>query len=249
MQKKPIVISVCSGKGGVGKSFLTTNLAYLFSGLFKTLVWDCDIDFPNQHLLFGSEPPFRINDFYGRYIDLQKYLFKVRENLYLAAGAPGVGVERKPNDLIILKAFEKITELNQFDCIFIDTASGINSETIQCCAISDLICLVVSDEPTSLLDGYGFIKFLNNQIDLKKVSLLVNNVIDQDDATEIMTKFNLATSKFLKTQIDVLGLVPYDKKIRGAILQQIPYVKIYQSDDITKNFLDLANKLGVKFFR
>ena len=247
MIKKPVVISVCSGKGGVGKSFITCNLAYLFSGRYKTLIWDADIDFPNQHILFGVEPPFRINDFYKKHNDLKKYFYNLRDNLYLAACMPGEGVERKKKDLIIMNAFEQIQNFGYFDYIFIDTASGINSETIQCCAISDLICLVVSDEPTSLLDGYGFIKFLNGEIDPQKIVLIINNVIDIEDAEEIRTKFNLATSKFLKISVSILGTVPYNKKIRSSILQQEPYVKVHKNDETTKNFLNLASIIGTRF--
>lgn len=245
--KKPLIISICSGKGGVGKSFITSNLAYLFSGRYKTLIWDADIDFPNQHILFGVEPPFRFNDYYKTHNDLKKYFYNLRENLYLIAGMPGVGVEKKKKELIILNAFEDIQNFDYFDYIFIDTASGINSETIQSCAISDLICLVVSDEPTSLLDGYGFIKFLSGQIDPKKIVLLINNVIDTDDAEEIKTKFNLATSKFLKISINILGIVPYNKKVRTSILQQEPYVKLHKNDETTKNFLNLASIIGTRF--
>ena len=160
---------------------------------------------------------------------------------------PGVGVEHKKKDLIILNAFEEIQKLDYFDFIFIDTASGINSETIQCCAISDLICLIVSDEPTSLLDGYGFIKFLYGQLDPNKVALLLNNVIDLEDAEEIKTKFNLATSKFLKFSVNIIGTVPYNKKVRSSIFQQEPYVKIHKSDETTKNFLNLASIIGTRF--
>lgn len=243
MSKKPIVIAFSSGKGGVGKSFITANIGYIISTKFKTLIWDADIDFPNQHIMFGVEPAFRMNDYYSKKRDVKKYFYKLNDNLSLAAGQPAVGYDKQEGDLIIFSTLEAIIKENQFEIILIDTGSGLSVENIQSCLVADLVNIVVSDEPTSLLDAFALIKVLSNKMDLKKIFLVANNMVDFDDVKEISKKFNLATQKFLKQQINVLDYINYDRNIRYSIMKQEPFIKIYPHTEAAKALLSLSEKI------
>ncbi|HOQ49247.1 MAG TPA: MinD/ParA family protein, partial [Candidatus Kapabacteria bacterium] len=91
-----------------------------------------------------------------------------------------------------------------YDYIIFDTPAGLNNINVELALISDLNCLVITDEPTSLLDGYALIKVLREYMDIDKIKLVVNNTIDYDDGSDIATKMNLATEKFLGFKAEVL---------------------------------------------
>lgn len=216
----PFILTVASGKGGVGKSVLTANIANVLSEDLSVLIWDANMQFPNQHLLLGVEPPVRLNDVYCGKIDVSKALYKVRDNLHLLADLPAAGESEKYGSNGILKVYKQLLESADFDVIVVDTPAGASTETLQCCQIADMVGVVVTDEPTSLLDAYGLIKLLLGLMSVDSINLLVNNVIDFEDADDISNKLNLATEKFLKYKFNALGFVPYDRVVRMSILQQ-----------------------------
>lgn len=217
----PYVMTVSSGKGGVGKSIIAANLAYIFSrNSIKTLVWDFDLHFPNQHLIFGVEPPIRLNDVFAERVEINKAIAGIDDDLYLLAGLPGTGNSIEYDSDKFLRLYAKLLSYSDFDLIIFDTPAGISESFLQCCNISDLVQIVVTDEPTSLMDAYGLIKILMQYVNTDKMKLIINNVIDSEDANDISTKLNLATGRFLKLKIDVLGYIPYGREVRQSIINQ-----------------------------
>ncbi len=221
INKTPYAITVSSGKGGVGKSIICSNIAYLMSkNKLKTLVWDFDLHFPNLHLIFGTEPPIRLNDVFAERVPIYKAISQLGDNLYILAGLPGSGISIDLDNNKFLELYAQLITHTDFDVIIFDTPAGISESFLQCCNISDIIKIIVTDEPTSLMDAYGLIKILMQYINTDKIRLLINNVIDNEDADDISTKLNLATGKFLKLKIDVLGYIPYDREVRQSIINQ-----------------------------
>lgn len=243
----PFVITVCSGKGGVGKSVMAANLALSMSMMnFQVLLWDADMNFPNQHLLLGVEPPIRLIDVYSKYVKAEKAIFPVYEKLHLLADMPAAGKSDQFEPSAIVDCFRQIVGETNYDIIIMDTPAGSSNITHQCCNLADLISLVITDEPTSLLDAYGLIKILLQYIDVDKLNLLVNNVIDFEDADDILTKLNLATEKFLQLQIGTLGFIPYDRAVRQSIIRQEPFVKFNPDSEASKAVEKLADSILYK---
>lgn len=244
----PFFITVCSGKGGVGKSILAANLAHSISKQnVKVLLWDADMYFPNQHLLNGVEPPVRLKDVYDHMIPVEKAQYQLEENLFIMADAPASGNVDTFEPAWITNVYEEIVAQNQFETVIIDTPAGNSLEVLQCCSFSDMICIIITDEPTSLLDAYGLIKILINYIEIDKIKLLVNNVIDLEDADEISSKLNMATENFLKLKLNVLGFIPYDRAVRQSILQQEPLIRSNPESDATKAINSIAQKINIEY--
>ena len=242
--KSPKVISFVSGKGGVGKSVLTSNLAYQLSSMGnKVLIWDTNNQFPNQHLLLAVEPPVRLNDVYSGRVNVSNSIFNVENNLYILAGAPADYHDEIDETKSILNIYEEIINQTDFDYIIIDSAAGYTRDILNACLISDYVLVVVTDEPTSLLDAYGLIKILIKSIDLSKINLLINNVIDLEDADEISHKLNLALEKFLKLKINPVGYVPYNRIVRQSILIQELFIKNEPESDVTKAIIELSKQI------
>ncbi len=221
----PYLVTICSGKGGVGKSVLSANLSHKFAekGL-KTLIWDADSQFPNQHLLFGVEPPVRLSQVYSNKVPVKTAIYNIRRNLDLLADMPASGLAEEYSKNSVLNVYNDLLLDTNYDIIIVDAPAGATEQVLNCCNISNHIAVVITDEPTSLLDGYGLIKILLNFLDKEKISLLVNNVIDVEDADEISEKLNKATHKFLKVEFEKIGFVPYDRVVRQSIIRQSLFV-------------------------
>jgi len=241
----PYITTITSGKGGVGKSIIASNLAYLFANnKVKTLVWDFDLHFPNLHLIFGAEPPIRVNDVFAGRVDINKAVSKLEDNLYILAGLPGTGYSIEYDSDKFLTMFANLITHSDFDLIIFDTSAGISESFLQCCNISDLVQIVVTDEPTSLMDAYGLIKILMQYINTKKMRLLVNNVIDSEDADDISTKLNLATAKFLRLRLDVLGYIPYGREVRQSIINQELLSSVSPDSEVVRSINDIYKKIA-----
>lgn len=220
-EKMPLTITICSGKGGVGKSVICSNLAYSLSLKdFNTIIWDADTFFPNQHLLFGIEPPIRLIDVYKNNIQIIEAISNLYKNLDLLADSPATGNYSKSTPTPILDVYKDFLLDTNYDVVFFDTPAGASDQLIQCSKISDFIVIVITDEPTSLIDAYGLIKILLKFIKKEKIYLLVNNVIDMEDADEVSKKLSSATEKFLGFPLNQLGFVPYDRLVRLSIQRQ-----------------------------
>ncbi len=231
----PYKITIASGKGGVGKSFLASNLANILSEeSVNTLVFDADSQFPNQHLIFGVEPPIRLSQVYSGNVSISNAIYPINSKLSLLADLPATGLAEYYPENMLIEVFAELLHYTESEIIIFDTPSGAGDQVLQAAEISDLIIIVINDEPTSLLDAYGLIKILRKQGFDEKIKLVVNNVIDFEDADEMSAKLNLATKKFLRRSYQSLGFVPYDRSVRKSIIEQELLTKSDKFGDVAK---------------
>jgi len=238
------IITITSGKGGVGKSILASNLANVLSNKnYKVLIWDANMDFPNQHILFGVEPPVRINDVYENKIKVGQAVYNLKNNLDLLADTPATGNMHEYDSTVILDVYRQLLIESKYDFIIIDTPAIASEEVLQCCNISDLIAIVVNDEPTSLLDAYGLLKIILPYISEEYINLIVNNVIDLEDADEISDKLNMATKKFLNIRLNTLGFIPYNRNVRQSIVKQNLLTDSEPKSEVSQSILKIMNNI------
>lgn len=247
--KKTRILTFCSGKGGVGKSVIAANLAYnLAMNNVKTLLWDADMFFPNLHLILGAEPPVRLRDVYAGKIRFDQAVFRVSDNLDLLADLPASGSSEEFNTSALEEVRNQIVRSEKYDIVLLDTPAGASLEVLQCCSFADLVSIMITDEPTSLLDAYGLVKILLQFIDTQKIKLLVNNVIDMEDADEISYKLNLATENFLKVQLGYMGFIPYERIVRQSILQQELFSIIEPESEVSKAIEKISDTMLKELF-
>lgn len=243
-EKMPLTVSICSGKGGVGKSILTANIAFKLSEKqLKTLIWDADSYFPNQHILFGIEPAIRLNQVYSEQVMIIDAISQVKYNLDILADSPALGKFSKNSATPLIDVYKDLLMDTNYDLILFDTPAGATEQLLQCAKISDVIAIVITDEPTSLIDAYGLIKILLKFVNKEKIHLVVNNVIDYDDADEVSYKLNSATKKFLGFEINQLGFIPYDRIVRKSIQNQEIFINTYKNIEITDAIDKLSDNL------
>jgi flagellar biosynthesis protein FlhG len=239
------VISVTSGKGGVGKTNISANLAYLLSRRNKkALVLDADAGLANIDVILG------INSQYNLY-----HVLKGEKSLSEAViDGPG-GIKILPSasgipEMTDLSRGQKLTlidELNALnealDFMIIDTGAGISSNVMYFNMVAKEIIVVTSPEPTALTDAYALIKVLYQRHAKKRFRLLVNMVRNPSEAKEIYERLSQATDHFLNLTIEYLGYVLLDEKVKDAIRQQKAFAEVYPNSPATKCLARIADKL------
>lgn len=228
------VISFISGKGGVGKSVLAANIAYCIAQKNKkVLLWDTNRSFPNTHIIFGVEPPIRLGDVYRGIMPIDKAIFQITNNLHILADEPASLSNNTEDAIDFINIYNTLVENYNYDFILFDTPAGLNDTNLQVSDLSDEVFLIITDEPTSLLDGYGLIKVFQRFLDVKKIKLIVNNAIDREDGFDIAKKMNLATEKFLNLKIDLVAVFPYSRIVRQSIIKQELFLKTNSHEEIS----------------
>ncbi len=240
----PYILTISSGKGGVGKSVLAVNLAKAMSLLgIKVLIWDANRNFPNCHLMYGAEPPFRLSDVFNGTVNVSSALFELSDNLHLLADYPCSGLETTFSSIEFNDILRDILFDTSFELIIIDTPAGVTEIGLSAAMVSDAIDVVITDEPTSMLDGYGLIKIMLDYIEQTRFNLLINNIIDFEDGEEISRKLNLATDKFLGFEVNLGGIIPYSRIVRQSIVRQELFIDSDPEAEVSKSVMDYAEKI------
>ncbi|MFA7325605.1 MAG: P-loop NTPase [Candidatus Kapaibacterium sp.] len=243
MDKPTKFITICSGKGGVGKSFVAANLAYLLSQKGKTLLWDSNLNFPNLHLILGVDPPLRLNDYISSNVKFKDTIFKVKQDFDLIIDSPLSDRLDSEHSEKFYEIYQEIKALDTYDYVVIDTMPGAGELVLESCILSDLSIVLITDEPTTIVDSYGLLKLIIPFVESDKIGLLVNNVIDEEDYDEIISKINLTTNKFLGVNFNNVGFIPYDREVRKSIQTQELIIISNNNSPVSKNLHDICGRI------
>ena len=168
---KTKVVAITSGKGGVGKSTMTANIAYLFSQYGKNVaVIDADIGLANMQILFDIRPTKTLYDYIENQATLSEVLLKTKyENVTLLAGKSGHNYASSSSSLVYSRVVQDVVELNKYDVLFIDTGAGINEYVKEFLDIADEILAITTTDPSAITDVYALLKMIS----IDKKSLLI----------------------------------------------------------------------------
>ena len=244
------VITVTSGKGGVGKTSVSVNLAISLSRLGKKVViLDADFGLANIEIMLGIRPQYNLADLMFREKNMREIITYGPENIGFISGGSGINEMANLNKTQIVDLIQKMAELDQLaDIVIVDTGAGIGNSVLEFVAASEEVLLVATPEPTSITDAYALLKSLNRNSSYHKattvVKLIANQVRGNNDANELHEKLGIVVSKFLNIDIDFLGAIPFDENMSKAILRQEPVVLSAPNSSASKSLLEIAAKLG-----
>lgn len=184
---KTKVVTITSGKGGVGKSTITSNIAYILaSNGYKVAVLDADIGLSNLQVLFDTRPDKTFYDYFNGSSEIVEILIKTSyENITLIAGKSGHEYTGMNNSMVFASMVEDIRSLNRFDFLLIDTGAGINEYVQEFLELSDNILAVTTTDPSALTDVYAFFKMLSTK---KDRLILCFNHTNKYETGEAITK-------------------------------------------------------------
>lgn len=220
------VLTITSGKGGVGKSNTAVNLAVQLSKLGKrVIIFDADIGLANVEVMFGAIPKYNLSDVLYKGMSMRDVITKGPMNIGFISGGSGVvGLNNLTRDQI-LGVVQKLSELDSLaDVILIDTGAGISDSVMEFVIASPEVLLITTPEPSSLTDSYSLIKTLyrNPDFNYKEtvINVIANRVNSAADGQAVFDKLSSVVSQFLNWNINYLGLVPQDTNIEKAVRQQ-----------------------------
>jgi len=239
------VITVTSGKGGVGKSNLTVNLAIQFSRLGRrVVVLDADFGLANVEVMLGLRPRYSLADLLFRGKDLYDVLSPGPENIHFISGGSGLYELANLDDGQLQYLVQMMYELDHIaDIILIDTGAGISRSVIDMALASPEVLLVATPEPTSITDAYALLKTLSKQKEFTsdiQIQMVANRTHSYQAGEELFEKLDAVAAKFLDVDMEYLGNVPYDEKLMRAVMQQRPVSVAYPNAASSKALQRLA---------
>lgn len=220
--KSTRAISFTSGKGGVGKTVLLSNIAVQLSRLQKrVLILDGDFAMANVDILFGVKPRGSIHDvIFGRK-QIDDIVVNVHPNIYLIPGGSGIYEMQYLNRFQRRNIFDQLQGIGiDFDYLLIDTAPGIDDNVLQLNSAAHETCVIVTPDPSSITDAYALMKVQNQKQRDNRFSIICNQVSNEADGLNLFRRLSDVAQRFLDIGLDYKGFVPYDPELSRATRAQ-----------------------------
>lgn len=209
------IISITSGKGGVGKTSIVCNLAMCLSKLGKkVLIFDGDLGMANVDIFFGVHPQKNLQDLLDG-TPLKTCLTQVAQNIDLLAGGSGL------YSLCHLNAFQRreilsdISTMNyMYDYLLIDTAPGLHDHVLHLNSVADECMVVLTPDPSSFTDAYALIKVLHQKHKTQKISIICNQAQDEKSGIQLYLRFADVVQQFLTVSLNYKKTIPFDQQLK-----------------------------------
>ena len=243
------VITVTSGKGGVGKSSISVNLAIQLSRMGKkVIIFDADFGLANIEIMLGIRPQYNLADLMFRGKNLQDIITEGPDKIGFISGGSGIQELTRLSREQIIYLTQKLFQLDKLaDVIIIDTGAGIADSVLEFVAASSEVILVATPEPTSITDAYALLKSLNKKSEFSvndtKICMLANRINNEEDGKELYEKLHIVAEKFLQIPLTYLGGIPQDNNVSKAVIQQKPVTHLYPNTEASKAIVKIAEKM------
>lgn len=227
VNRKTRIIAITSGKGGVGKSNLSVNMAIAYAQQGKkVMLIDGDLGMANVNILMNIVPQYNLMHVIQRQKTMSEIINETEFGIKFIAGANGFS---KIANLTVdeLEAFAKqFSMLANFDIILIDTGAGIANNVLQFVAAADEVYVVTTPEPTAITDAYGIIKIITTELPDREmnIKLLVNRVHSADEGKRISERIINIVGQFLNKKVDYIGFVYDDPVVQASVIRQKPFI-------------------------
>lgn len=228
--QKPLarVITVTSGKGGVGKSNTAINLAIQFRQMGqRVIILDADFGLANIEIMFGTVPKHNLCDLIYQGKNIKEIITWGPGEVGFISGGSGIaGLSNLSRDYLIY-IIQNLAELDAIaDIVIVDTGAGISDAVLEFLVASGEILLVTTPEPTSITDSYSLLKALNRHPrfseEMSQIKVIANKVENDDEGKALFNKLNAVVTRYLKLPVSYLGSIPQDQNLSKAVMQQMP---------------------------
>ena len=240
---KPVkVIAVTAGKGGVGKSNVSVNLAVALAQLNKSvMLLDADLGLANVDIMLGLHTKYNLSHVIQGTCHLSDIILHGPCGIRVIPAASGTEFMTQLSHAEhagIIDAFNELTD--DLDYMIIDTAAGISDTVLSFTRSSQELIVVVCDEPTSLTDAYALIKVMSKRYEWSHFHILANMVRNLKDGRDLFNKLYKVSEQFLDVQLDYLGAIPFDEHVHQAVKKQKPVLIAYPDSSASASLRELA---------
>ena len=221
---KSRVITITSGKGGVGKTNFTVNLALALAALDqKVLVIDADLGMANVEVVLGCSAPYNILNLLEDGLKITDVVAEGPRGIMFMAGGSGIYHLANLSDVHLKHIVSQISLFDSWaDFILIDTGAGLSRNVLNFVMAADEVIIITTPEPTAITDAYAMMKAYAGQRGAASLGLVVNRILDRDEGQMVFDKLMRVSQRFLDVSIDNLGYVYEDRSMVKAVKNQIP---------------------------
>ncbi len=241
----PRVIAVTSGKGGVGKTNLTVNMAIALAQLGQRVtVFDADLGLANIDVLLGLRPLFNLGDVLLGQRALSDVVLEGPGGILILPGSSGLEelTELTPSQRAALAHSLREFEASN-DYILIDTPAGIGANVTSILRAAGEVLFITTPEPTAVIDVYATIKVAARHAPTQRFQLLINEVQHARDAQQIYDQLASVAYRFLDRELEYLGMIVRDESVPRAVKQQAPFIKAFPEAPASRCLRVIAKQL------
>ncbi|EDS77858.1 MinD/ParA family protein [Clostridium massiliodielmoense] len=238
------IITITSGKGGVGKSNFVVNLGIVLQKMGKNvLILDADVGMGNDDILMGFLPKYNIYDVILQHKELEEVLIQGPYGMKLLPAGTGLNKLDEMDESIRTLFLNKLDKLNDLDFILMDTGAGINRNVLAFIECSEELIILTTPEPTSLTDAYSLMKAAVHFKIKDNAKIVINKVLNYDEGKRTFDKFNNASKRFLNIELEHLGNISEDLRVIQSVRSQKPFVINFPDCKASLDIEEIALKL------
>jgi flagellar biosynthesis protein FlhG len=226
---KARIITVTSGKGGVGKTNLSVNMALAFARLGKkVIVMDADLGLANVNVMLNMIPKYNLYHVIKKQKTIREILVETEYGISIVAGASGFSQIANMGEEDRRDFISELETLTNADIIIIDTSAGVSSNVLDFIAAADDAVIITTPEPTAITDAYGIIKIIATEYDSLNMGLklVVNRAKGAAQAKGVADRMINIAGQFLNLKVDYLGFIYDDMSVPQAVLRQKPFMVV-----------------------
>ena len=251
-------LAIASGKGGVGKTTISVNLALTQARVSNCLLLDADMGMANAHILLGINPKTSVRDVIEGKITLANAIVKGPNNIQFLSGGSGItellSID-KTKKFNFIRSFDTLTK--KVDHLFVDVSAGADEMALNMISAADKLLVVLVNEPTSFMDAFTLIKACNMELKFKEFCVITNMVSSNHQGKIVFEKFKDIVTKFYDVNLEHVGSLLNIKEIRDSVLKKQPVVLNEKNKSVINLFNRLSTNInnasknkhnGIKFF-
>lgn len=242
---KPQIICISSGKGGVGKTSFTINLAAALSGKKqKVLVIDGDLGLANIDVMLGLSVNHTLREVVEEGRDPLETLVEIMPGFFVlpaSSGVPEMASLSYEEQAFLQDSLEQI--IGRFDFVLVDTAAGIGDSVLWFNEWADTTFTILSPDPTSMTDAYALMKVLKTRYNKSNFQLIINNVKSRKEGQEVFASMKAVLENFLHITPDYRGAIPQDSAVAQAVRRQKPFLVFQPKARASMAIMEICNSL------
>ncbi len=239
------IIAITSGKGGVGKTNFTVNLALALQESGKrALVFDADLGMANIDVVLGVVPTYTLSHVIRGQKRLQDIMLEGPNGIKILPGSSGSAELSSLSEQQIQNLVNQWRILDEsFDYILVDTGAGIHKDVLSFLQAADDIVVILTPEPPSITDSYGLIKVLSQKQMTSSLYLVINQAENDEEGNKIYRRVSNVIQEFLGIEVKLLGYIFRDEKVSASVKRQKPFLLEYPNSEAAKGIKQIVQKL------